>query len=351
MLNLTRLLAVALATSAATGQVLLRDDFNDNQLDPSKWKVVTSGVPCCGAAVSERNQRAEIVNRGHLVTVRQFDPSKLGGIRIRGKWTIAAAPCHDIFQILTRSDGIPTGRYGDTRHGLEFLGSTEQNTFRIHSRSSLILVGALRQRGVVSFQATKTYEFEVIDAGAFARISVREPQSGTAWSLEAKILADSTTSRHVVFHNREHVCGNNVVYLDDVAIEKLPPLTSDRLSLSARAGGEVNFTLVARGHPGSLYLLLGSMTGTARGIQLGRHRLPLDLDGYFQLLASNPNVVIAGSFSLLDLCGVGRAQLFAPPGYLRDLVGRKLHHAFVAMTPRPFSFDFTSNAVALSIVR
>lgn len=64
----------------------------------------------------------EFTNRGFLDTVREF-VAAAGGVRITGKWTYDAAPIGDFLQVLTRTDGVPQGTYGEVQTGVECFAS------------------------------------------------------------------------------------------------------------------------------------------------------------------------------------------------------------------------------------
>ncbi len=53
----------------------------------------------------------------------------------------------------------------------------------------------------------------------------------------------------------------------------------------------------------------------------------------------------------LDESGKATATLTLPKGIPTSLVGTTVHHAYMAVTLAPFSFDFASNAVPLKLVK
>ena len=63
--------------------VKLVDDFSGNELDRSKWWTNLWGSKG-HADVVQRDGRVELINRGYLLTAREFDPDRLGGIKITG---------------------------------------------------------------------------------------------------------------------------------------------------------------------------------------------------------------------------------------------------------------------------
>jgi hypothetical protein len=241
-MNGSRFLALALAGGLllahggpARAYMLVGDDFNDNSIDTSKWQVVIpSGSNITQTpSVTEQNGRIELFSRGYLVTAQQFDPADYSqGIEITGEWTFANGD--DFVQILTRSDALPVGGYGETNKGVEFfLYRNDGNSFTIRGRGASVMnLVATRN---LSISDDDTFRFRIFDDGtnlAFDMVEVGDPSS---W---ASATATSTTAMsldYIVFHNREN--GSRTSYLDNVRIEALPePGTVMIWSLLAAAG-------------------------------------------------------------------------------------------------------------------
>jgi hypothetical protein len=130
------------------------------------------------------------------------------------------------------------------------------------------------------------------------------------------------------------------------------PLRSTSHTLSASAGGQQDFGFAAadlQPHWGKLYVLLGTVSGTRPGIRLGNLVLPLNHDPWFDLLAMNPNTLVAGSFGTVAAV-MPDARLSLLPGAANALAGQTLFHAFVVIDPLRLSFDFVSNAVPLALL-
>lgn len=127
-------------------------------------------------------------------------------------------------------------------------------------------------------------------------------------------------------------------------------LSVDTASLSTSLGGAQVFQLNAGvQHQRKLYVLLGSLTGTAPGLRIGTVTLPLNADPYFDFTLSNPNTLTASSLGILGSNGEATAQLRLPAGTFTSLAGRRLHHAFLVMNLIPFSIDDASNAAFLNL--
>ena len=129
-------------------------------------------------------------------------------------------------------------------------------------------------------------------------------------------------------------------------------LSADAVTLSVSAGGAVHFSLgVPASHSGKVYVLLGSMSGTTPGLQLGSLLLPLNAsDPWFHFLLGNPNSLINPSIGFLRN-GMAQARLQIPAGLASGLQGTWMHHAYVAIAPATASFDFVSNAMPLQLTR
>ncbi len=206
------------------------DDFNDDHLDTNKWRVVTDGIPQGGAAVREQGGRIELINRGHLVTRAKFDPRVEGPLRIRGRWTFKSPK--DYLQILTRSNGIPSGSHGETGEGIGFslfaLPSGFEYVALIKERSGGRNVVLTLADYLARTNKNNTVEFEIIDDGKQLTFKVWEPQNKDSALTISCISRLDFAEDFVVFHNRERLPANpveqlphfdNVSYLDDVIIE------------------------------------------------------------------------------------------------------------------------------------
>ncbi len=122
--------------------------------------------------------------------------------------------------------------------------------------------------------------------------------------------------------------------------------------ISLSAGGAAPFVLRAgAAHAGSIYWMLGSLSGTSPGIaNFGGLRLPLNLDPYLVLTLKQPfNPLFHSYFGLLDENGEGAAAMIVPPGTDAEFVGILFHHAYVAMAVSGIA-DLISNPVPLTTV-
>jgi len=194
---------LAAAAAVAPAQVLLQDDFDNNTLNPAEWKVVTQGVPFATPSVVAENQRVTITNRGHLVTVREFDPNQTA-LRTTGTWEFGSLG--DFLQVLTRSDGIPSGTFGEAQNGLHFLARSGQvapgDEVVIVVQGSLIALGDPRIQGSVTLAPGAVFDFDILDRGTDVSFTVSSLGLGSR-TVTVKVLKDPTETKHIVFHNRE----------------------------------------------------------------------------------------------------------------------------------------------------
>jgi hypothetical protein len=207
-------------SSPPQATVLLEDDFDDNSLDRAKWKTELS-IPDGRAGVTEVDQHVELVNRGHLVTASQFDPTALpGGITITGQWTFAEPGDYDFIQVLTRSDGIPDPKgKGNCRNGIQFA-NVGDGVLNISVKGPSLSIGRVATTGTLAIAAGSVFDFTIVDDGLslwFRMTEVGNPRN-TA-TARATIASDSFGQNHVVFHNREYKGGNHKVFLDNVLIK------------------------------------------------------------------------------------------------------------------------------------
>jgi hypothetical protein len=213
-ISLCPLLAAAIVVSTGRSQHLLHDDFSSPSIDPAHWSVTT---PLGSSAVFVQNGECVLQDRGYLETVAQFDPVAMGGLEVRGKFRFGGT--YDYISILTRCDGIPTAPFGNAQNGIALDISWETAPhFVLSSRSPQILAGPSQWMGG-GFQPVPgtSYTFELVDDGQDVRARVEGP-NGQWVQLQLPILADTTTAKHVVFHNREPVLFSHQCYLDDVSI-------------------------------------------------------------------------------------------------------------------------------------
>lgn len=211
-------------TASLQAAVLLQDDFNDNSLDSSKWTVVTAGISQDPKSVLEQNQQIELEGRAHLNTVSTFDPDLLGGLSITGRMEFVSDD--DFSQFLTRSDGTPSGGFGETANGLEFalFGNGGVTSPQIRGRGG-VTVGSVVQGATVDVVAGDIFDFTIVDEGAAGLSFTITRVNGAPFTstTTAVLTGDSVVPSLVTFHNRE---AGRRLNLDDVVISSIPEPSS-----------------------------------------------------------------------------------------------------------------------------
>jgi photosystem II stability/assembly factor-like uncharacterized protein len=131
-------------------------------------------------------------------------------------------------------------------------------------------------------------------------------------------------------------------------------LEADLNEISLGDGGRQSMTITATPqHGGEFYLLLGSAQGTAPGLVLDGHPLPLNPDDWMDVTIGSANgPFLASTFGLLDDNGESRApRIDVAPGSMPALAGTTLHHAAVVFTLEGGGkVTLTTNAQALTLI-
>lgn len=110
-------------------------------------------------------------------------------------------------------------------------------------------------------------------------------------------------------------------------------LTSNTHLVSVTRGRQELALDAGVGESDQLYVLLGSASGVRPGTGLGSVHLALNLDGYTLFTLGHPNsAVLVNSLGRLDSRGRARAAFQLPSG-LGSVIGLRLHHAFVTLSP------------------
>ena len=109
---------------------LLTDTLQSTSLDSTKW-TVNKGANGNANVVPTING-VQLVSRGYLNTLNQYDPALTGGLSITGNWTFTNTNSGnpDMLQIDICSSGTPGGTYGEVTNAIEFhyqQGNTAPN--------------------------------------------------------------------------------------------------------------------------------------------------------------------------------------------------------------------------------
>ena len=219
------------ALTAEANLILLQDNFDDNSLDASNWNVVTAGIPQNPKSAVEQNQQMELQGRAHLNTVQQFDPSdavNVGGLKITGTWQYITAD--DFLQILTRTDGVPSGSYGETQNGIEFRAFGHNESIEIGSRGAASVSGVVSGLMPNGIGANDVFDFEITDDGSDLSITLTR-QSNPSDTVTATGTSSYAPATNLIsFHNRETGRRSN---LDNVVVESLTIPEPATLALAA----------------------------------------------------------------------------------------------------------------------
>ncbi len=186
------------STPATERMTLLLDAF-EGGLDGSLWNVVQ---PFGESSVTVRNGRAEFVNRGTLMSRQRFVPTEAAPLHIEGDWTFLAGSGarNDFLQVLTRSDGVPGGSYGETRNGVECYASPFGEMAIILRKDGQ---GQALAHTLVPLEIGRVYRFEIADTGSAVTFTVQDAATGAATTISAEASAQFSENR-VVIHNREY---------------------------------------------------------------------------------------------------------------------------------------------------
>ncbi|MFY9342757.1 MAG: kelch repeat-containing protein [Planctomycetota bacterium] len=219
------LLAVFGLGAASPAQQLLADDFASGGINAYTWFVTTQGIPQGPSVAFVQNQACVLQNRAHLVSTQNFDAARLGGYRVRCRWTWTDA--YDRFQLLIRSDGVPGGNYGETQNGIELAAGMETTSnAHLWMRGNHIQLGTVVTTGPgITFAVGIIYTAELWDTGTHVGARI-EGAAGQWWEFRAPVLQDTGGFRRVVFHNRENTMGSHQCVLDDVTVERVAPWRS-----------------------------------------------------------------------------------------------------------------------------
>ncbi len=150
--------------------------------------------------------------------------------------------------------------------------------------------------------------------------------------------------------------GTGIDLLPDLrgAVWVPPPIGGSPSQISLSAGGAQSIAIAAGPqHAGRIFLLLGSVSGTAPGIPVEALTLPLNVDAYFFATLTAPNAPpLAGSLGTLDAGGAATASFSLQPLTNPALAGLTAQHAYVVLDAQPalLSVPFVSPALSVVLV-
>ncbi len=242
----------------------INDDFDDGLLNVVDWKTNLT-IPQGGASVVEAGGNLTMTGRGYLITVGEFDPEVVGGLRIAGQWTFGTAD--DFMQVVLRSDGLPAGDYGETANGIEFnVALTDAvKDLQILTRDATTITVTQGVAGVLANAAAgMTFDFEIIDDGlgmlSFTMTEAGNP-ANTA-TTTATVDSDTFAQNFIAFHNRENA---RVSSLDNLSITSLVDSSTFRITDILYDGGTERFTLSWQANESATYALFWTQNPSVGG--------------------------------------------------------------------------------------
>jgi cytochrome c peroxidase len=127
-------------------------------------------------------------------------------------------------------------------------------------------------------------------------------------------------------------------------------LRTDEDSVSLSQGGSQNMTLKDPAHAGRSYMLLGSISGSLPGTDLGGGIwLPLNQDVYYAITFSSPTTTLVNSVGTLDQNGLAMVEFSLPSGLSPNLAGIVGTHAYAVLNNQGQVIS-VSNAVSVALV-
>ncbi len=123
--------------------------------------------------------------------------------------------------------------------------------------------------------------------------------------------------------------------------------TPDPVSLSN--DDEQHFYAASCSIPGTPYLVVGSVTGTAPGVVVGGVPIPLVLDGYSLVTLTQPGLTLDQGFGAYDNDGKAYPSFHLPPVTDPTMIGAMVHHAAVTLSGSG-ALDYASLPVTATLV-
>jgi len=170
------------------------------------------------------------------------------------------------------------------------------------------------------------------------------PYNGTRWGDYSAVAPDPVEPNSLWYYHEYATSTNR--WSTWVGMKKTATLAVDQKSLSNLAGGTLRFTLDNPSHANKLYVLLGTMSGTSPGINLGSLHIPLNQDTFTNLGLGLVGAPMFQSFlGYLDPKGLESATFVLPPA--TGLQGTSMD--FVFLQYNGAQWDFASNTVNVKI--
>ena len=192
---------IRIATAFDSTTPYLSDDF-DSGLDPTKW---TMHHPK-GGSVTVADSSVKIKQRSYLNTFQNFNPAAFGEdapLTITLDWSMNNTG--DMLQVLTRSDGLAAGSYGESNAGIEFYVSNE-GVLQIRTDNAGSATNLVTSEAKLAKYVGLTYAVTITDNGKELTFDVYEksdPANRVTVSAESDYRLNAADGQFVSIHNRE----------------------------------------------------------------------------------------------------------------------------------------------------
>jgi hypothetical protein len=152
-------------------------------------------------------------------------------------------------------------------------------------------------------------------------------ESGTTKIAETATVSTGRTNPGM-FAIRGFSNGGNTLDIDTIGTGET--LTGSPASISASAGGAQALTLDAGSAlAGNLYIIAGSVSGTAPGVPFQGETIPLNIDAYTIMTLSGGGGILISGVGTLNGLGQAVANFILPP--TPSLAGIQVNHAAVVL--------------------
>lgn len=203
---------------------------------------------------------------------------------------------------------------------------------------------------VRSFTGTRVLLYQRLQGNWVLRTTFDEPEGAgvSPYSLGVDGQRVVTVGSTLTTTN----AADGAAWIWDFSGTECPGLVTSPRELSVSQGGEVDWlTSLAPSSAGSLYLVLGSSSGTTPGVPLGQLNVPLNYDSWslFTLTSINQGP-LQNTLGVLDNLGGAASRLTAPSGNDPALIGATLHQATLTFDPVSAEPIGVSAASALSLI-
>jgi len=239
-----------------------------------------------------------------------------------GSLGIADTPTSDPMKRFTNPQGLsnPAGYGGTPKNGRLFGLGGAQNT--INNTVAPV------PNGVVLTNVAQNGSPQLLVTGQFTTSYRCGTYSLSATNLFAHVIRQGETGSpfwHV------DPCGVGTIQDLTVEVRAIAPSTPTvDVSLGQKQVLRLN---AGPNNAGRQYLVLGSLSGTTPGTNIGSINVPLNNDAYYQFTLNNPNsAILQNSSGVLDATGRA-ACVFKPDG---TFVNMTANHAFILLSPVSF---------------